>query len=152
MLLINACKSVVSYPSIPSINYTGYTLERTLTDSTIRDSIVLVKISFTFVDGDGDLFSPDTSFRSLFVNIYKNEMDSFVRVPDSTLSAKPSFHLPYDQVMDRTGQNKTQKGKMEFNFPFLIPVPYDSVKLEFYITDLSGNKSNSAITPIVKLR
>lgn len=147
---INACEGTTSYPNTPEIEFNSFKISNER--DTLGNIVKNADITFKFVDGDGDLFTPDTSFRSLFLSLYKFGPDSFVKVPDSTLYPPPSFHLPYSSVMDRNGQNKTQKGTLEFSYPFYFYNSNDSIKLEFYITDMAGNKSNVIKTPGFRIR
>lgn len=148
--MANGCEGVQSYPNVPEIEFKSC---KVFDDrDTLGNIVKTVGVTITFVDGDGDLFAPDASFRSLFLSLYKFGPDSFVRVPDSTLFPLPTFHLPYSSVMDRNGQNKTQKGTLEFSYPFYYYQPNDSIELEFYITDLAGNKSNVIKTPGFRLK
>jgi hypothetical protein len=50
--------------------------------------------------------------------------------------------LPYDEKLDRVGQNKMVKGTIRVELFFPPTLPYDTMKLEFYIRDRGLNKSN----------
>lgn len=54
--------------------------------------------------------------------------------------------LPYDEKMDREGQNKTIKGTIRVTLYFPLELPYDTMRLEFYIRDRALNKSNVEAT------
>ena len=146
-LLTSSCDKLTSYPATPSIDYDSYKLVDTVDDPTLRNPIKMLEVTFKFVDGDGDLFTADTSVRSLFLTFYQKINGDFVKVPDSTLFTKPAISFPYSSLMDRTGQNKTQKGTITFDYPFYYPMPFDTIEMEFYITDLAGNKSNVVKIP-----
>jgi len=146
-LMLSSCGKVTSYPGVPSIDYESYKLVDTIDDPTLRNPVKMLEVTFKFVDGDGDLFTPDTSVRSLFLTFYNKVDGSFVQVPDSTLFTKPAISFPYSSLMDRSGQNKTQKGTITFDYPFYYPLPYDTIELQFYIQDVAGNKSNVVLIP-----
>jgi hypothetical protein len=58
-------------------------------------------------------------------------------------------YLPYDEKLNRTGQNKTVKGIIRVEIPFQkqeIP-EYDSMRFEFFIRDRALHKSNVEIAP-----
>jgi hypothetical protein len=54
--------------------------------------------------------------------------------------------LPYDEKMNREGQNKTIKGTMRVTLYFPLELPYDTMRLQFYIRDRELNKSNVEVT------
>ncbi|MBN1118304.1 MAG: hypothetical protein JXA77_13930 [Bacteroidales bacterium] len=54
--------------------------------------------------------------------------------------------LPYDEKLDRVGQNKTVKGTIRIGMFFPAELPYDTMRLEFYIRDRALNKSNIEVT------
>ena len=58
------------------------------------------------------------------------------------------FHqqFPYSDKLDRVGQNKTVKGTVRIGILFPQELPYDTMRLEFYIRDRAMNKSNVEVT------
>jgi hypothetical protein len=140
-LLCHACEKPKSYPPVPEIGYESYSVKdgRDTLDNKVR--VLDVKISFA--DGDGDLFSSDTT-KNLFLTFYKRINGVFTEIPSADFYPPPWFSLPYDaSVMDKSnGQNKTQKGDIEFKYLFYYPLIADTIELDLYVKDMAGNKSN----------
>ena len=150
ILISDACQKAVSYPAEPQISLKSYEFTNAI-DTTTKTTGKLLTVTLNFTDGDGDLFSlfKDTvSQRSkIHLTFYKKENGIFVLVPDSFWHTPYNFTLPYESVMDRNGQNKTQKGTIEFSNYFLPGFPFDTVKVGCTIMDMAFNKSNEVILP-----
>lgn len=82
---------------------------------------------------DSTKFSIDSTIKEI---IYDTEYD--------TLYLNQLF--PYDQKLDRVGQNKTVKGIVRVGILFPTELPYDTMRLEFYIRDRALHKSNVEVT------
>jgi hypothetical protein len=148
---IYSCDKIKSYPETPKIEYESYRLIDTLDQ--LQNPVKMLFVRFSFVDGDGDLFNPyaspvdsagnDTTTNSkLFFSFYQKIDGLFVKVPDSWYKEKPRYSFKWDDVMLRDGQNKTQKGSMEFSYQFYNPMPFDTINVRYYIEDLAYHKSN----------
>ncbi len=159
----NSCDKVTSYPPEPELEFKSYTLS-IVKDTSVKDTSKRkiigksLKFEFSFVDGDGDLFSPiDTTnlnspVSKLFWTYFEKRNGEFVQVSDSSLKTPTYFHFPYSDVMKRDGQNKTQKGTFEYTYLFYNPIPYDTLEIEFYIVDMAEHKSNVVRTSQIVLQ
>ena len=146
--IVSACQNVDSYPPEPTISLKSFKFAN---DSSSGIKGKLLTISLDFTDGDGDLFTeyPDSlSLRSkAHLIFYKKKNGVFTQVPDSYWSVPYNFTLPYSSAMDRTGQNKTQKGTIEFSNFFLPGFPFDTVKVGCTIMDMAYHPSNEVMLP-----
>lgn len=132
-----SCHKIETYPSTPQIEYLKFYKE----DSSI---------SFSFIDGDGDIgflqgdtiFTPDgdTVAENLFVTLYE-KIDSVYE--EVSLLIPLYFRIP--NIVPQ-GVNKTLKGEINFKFN-LIGLEIDTFKFEFYIVDNALHKSNIETTP-----
>lgn len=153
IFIVNACQKTASYPAEPQISLNSYSFVDTLDPNVSQVKEKLLTISLHFTDGDGDLFTqfPDTSSTNLRAKIhlsfYKKENGAFTLVPDSFWRTPYNYTLPYSDVMERTGQNKTQKGTIDFSTVFLPYFPFDTVQVECFITDLANHQSNKVRLP-----
>jgi len=150
LIAINSCDKVKSYSSVPQIGFVSYKLTETV--DALQNKVKSLVVNFNFVDGDGDLFDPDSTDVTspkgkLFLIFYQKKSGVFVQVPDSLLLTPPSFKLPYGDVMQREGQDKTQKGTIQFSYPFYYPMPYDTIKVKFYVADMAENHSDTLLIP-----
>ena len=135
-ILLFACRKIESYPDTPQIKYVKFEQ----TDSSI---------TFSFIDGDGDIgFEQGDSLigdsiikHNLFITLYEKVDTVFEEV----LFQIPLFYrIP--NVMPQ-GQNKTLKGEIVFSFSAIKPFDYDTFKFEFFIIDNAFHESNKEITP-----
>lgn len=145
ILLTEACKKIEQLSSIPQIEYINFQISDTTDILGNRDKCG--KLRFSFQDGDGDIGvhdqSPDTN--DLNIILYRKVNGIMTMVPDSVIDPLKisSFRIPY---MERTGQNKILKGKIEIFFLYLDYSPSDTIKYDFNIEDRAGNLSNTAST------
>jgi hypothetical protein len=147
LLIISfSCKDVESYSDIPYIELKSYKVDDG-TD-TLGNKVKDLTFEFSFVDGDGDLFSPldsinrDLPTSKLHWIFYEKTDGVFVQIPDSLMKTPTYFHLPYSDVMERNGQNKTQKGTIKYNYQLSYPLQYDTLEIEFYVVDMAYHQSN----------
>jgi hypothetical protein len=144
-----SCDKIKSYSDVPHIDYLSYQLLDTK-DPDLGNSQKTLVINFKFVDGDGDLFDPDTvdnNKSKLFLTIYQKKEGVFTQIPDSFFHPQLAFRLPYGQVMERTGQNKTQKGTIQYSYSFVYPMPFDTIQVKLYITDMAEHHSDTIQVP-----
>jgi hypothetical protein len=148
IVLTDACQNVVSYPPEPHISLKSFTFTN---DSSSGVNGKLLTITLNFTDGDGDLFTPyqDTaSLRSkVHLTFYQKVNGTFIQVPDSFWQTPYNFSLPYSSLMDRNGQNKTQKGTIEFSNFFLPGFPFDTAQVGITIMDMAFHQSNEVMLP-----
>lgn len=153
-----ACEKPQSYPPEPEISLKSCEVLDSVDQLGNPGRIVVMK--FDFVDGDGDLSSPGkrpiavingdsidtTTYSRIFLKLYEKKNGVYEVVPDSLLKTPTAFDLPYGEKMAREGQNKTQKGEIQFNYfyynLFGSSLP-DTIRIDFYIKDFSYNRSNT---------
>ncbi len=146
-----ACRKTEVYSEIPEIGYLSFFFRDT-TDLLGNRSVVGA-LTFSFVDGDGDLGlkqPPDSakpgdpSYSNLFFKLFAFKDGMLTEVPESDLAFPLSYRIPY---MEPEGPDKTLKGEIEVEFLYLA-FPYDTIGYEFYITDRAAHESNVVNTPI----
>lgn len=154
-IIFYSCEDVRSYPDVPEIESMSYKV----TDSmdVLGNKTRHLSIIINFADGDGNLSTPNarptsvvngdtldtTTYSKIFLTFYTKINRVYTKVPDEQLEPPPVFIIPYGDVMQRNGQNKLIKGKIVVNYGFYFPMPYDTLKIKAYITDLAYNKSNT---------
>lgn len=160
LLLFFACVEFEPVSPIPNIKYKSINFV-VAKDSVLSNSGLLnAVLEFDFVDGDADLGVydevhndenlPDSVKFGIFIDLYeKVDGEYFKRYivqPIDTFPFLDTFELntllPYDQKMDRVGQNKTIQGIIRSSILFSKDAPFDTMMLEFYIRDRALNKSN----------
>lgn len=161
MLALFSCKEKEIYPVIPSIQYADINF---LSNSSGNDSIM--KMSFTFKDGDGDIglddadtfapFNPITDsagnslnryYYNAYVYLYKKANGDFVPVKRPFVN--DTFYYAY-RVMNLTpeGRHKAIRGTIELSIeqPILTD-PGDTLIYKFFIYDRALNQSNWSESP-----
>ena len=155
------CQKIEKVSDIPEIEFKSLTFEKQL--DTLGYN-TLATIEFSFIDGNADLgvydeinadsSLPDSMRYGIFINFYEKlngsyiqryfvqEIDSFPYLDTLTLN----MLLPYDEKLDRTGQNKTVSGIIRAGITLTTSLPYDTMRFEFYIRDRALNKSNVQYT------
>lgn len=146
-LFVSNCEKIQSYPPVPHIQYLSCSLTDTV--DILSNKVKVLSVNFSFEDGDGDLFRDTTiedSLCKIYYTVFQQKNGS--KVPMTNSSLPPYYNFPWDPLMERTGQNKLQKGTMTFNYSFNLPFPVDTVNLVFFITDGSNHKSNIVEVPV----
>ncbi|MBI4648185.1 MAG: hypothetical protein HY738_16780 [Bacteroidia bacterium] len=154
IVLFLSCEKPETYPIIPSIQFKAMYAYDT-TDALGNDGIIPTLV-FTFIDGDGDIgikeeetrdsssiFSDSIYSNNLFLTIYDKIDGEFQ--PIELIDYSFDYRIPY---IVREGNNKTLKGEIWVE---LLPLYYDTVKIEFYILDRALHQSNVETTPEVIL-
>jgi hypothetical protein len=157
------CPEIEQVSPIPEVNFQSLKFEEVY--DTILDQVLTMGIlEFDFIDGDADLgvydeinnniSLPDSVRYGIFINFYEKiegnyierffveEIDSFPYL--DTLTFNQLF--PYDEKLDRVGQNKIIKGIVRSGIVFPTSLPFDTMRLEFYIRDRAIHKSNIEYT------
>jgi len=143
--LLASCRKIESFPPEPSIAYERFDVS----DSTdlLGNHKLIGSLWFSFIDGDGDLGSADTTEASgkynLFFTMYEKTEGEFIVVGEDKIGEPIRFIIPY---MERTGQNKTLKGEINVKFEYFFDI-FDTIRYDFYIIDRAGNESNLETTP-----
>jgi hypothetical protein len=151
------CSAYESYPSIPEIHFKKLVVADTVTKEMEVEKLAF--LTFSFVDGDGDIgISPQD-----VDSISKIHYTWYQRLPDSTY--KPyqfsgsvimqTSNIPWKSVMDKTkAQNKVLKGtiRLQLFTPTTLPEGVDTMRVEYYIFDRAGNQSNVDFIPDFSMR
>jgi hypothetical protein len=152
-----ACEKIRSYPAEPEISHKSHNLS-VATDA-LGNKVYLLEFEFGFVDGDGDLTSPlsplrsndtidTTTYSSFAYKIWAKNKGVYKPyiAPRETTSVVYE-NLPWEDFMGRDGQNKTFKGSIIKRIEFYQPYPFDTFKVEYFVTDFEYHKSNVVDIP-----
>ena len=147
-----SCEKSNSYSEIPEICFMK--LEVTTEGKDILGNPLKHKptLTFSFADGDGNIGSfsnngPSCIFYTWYKKMPNGEYEQYM-FADTTFTQKTI--IPYKDVMNREdAQNKLLKGEIKaiLSAPSVPPAGMDTVRIEFYITDRTSNKSNVEYTP-----
>lgn len=161
--LLVACVEFEPVSPIPEIEYKKLSFVAAY-DSLLENRLTAGVLEFSFRDGDadlgvydeihGDTLQPDSVRNGIFIDLYEKVDGAYRKVYIEFPIENPPFLdtldlntlLPYDQKMDRVGQNKTIQGIIRTTIFFTQPAPYDSMRMEFHIRDRALNKSNIEFT------
>ena len=148
------------YSDIPDISFKKLVIDF-LPDSMGNKEQKKAVLTFSFVDGDGDLGvlpnSDDDYSRIHYLWLYK-------KIPDATNPdffildtfkfanniTENSAKIPWDKVMNKSGaHNKVLKGTIEITIdpPMFGLQDIDTMLIDFHIFDRAKNKSNVERTP-----
>jgi len=147
-----SCSRYQSYSEVPEIHFKNLVFEDrwdTLSQKFINKPV----LTFSFIDGDGDLgVSPQDIDR-----VSKIHYTWHQKLPDQTYepfqfldgSISQKQDIPYNSVMDKSeAQNKTLKGTIEIELVKPSNLSgIDTMRVEFYIFDRAANQSNIEYTP-----
>ncbi len=170
VLLLSACKEKEIYSNIPQIEYkTAYILSSSGKDS-------LLKLVFTFKDGDGDIglndgdtlppYNPkfdsitNVSLNPYYFNCYVEyrEMVNGVFKPYIAPGTTDTFQYTYRMPsLTPEGKHKAIRGDIELDVKIstsqrLSTKAIDTIQYNIYIFDRALNKSNKITTPPVYWR
>ena len=152
-LFIFSCIKPEKYPDTPSIKYESFELKDTIDD--LDNHIKIGTLTFSFIDGNGDIGLRDEDtiapydtlsiyYYNLYIKMFKKQNGAYIPVD---LLIPLNYRIPYYVA---TGQNKTLKGKIKIDITY-NPIPYDTIKYQFYMYDRALNKSNTESTPDIIL-
>lgn len=150
ILILFSCKKTEVYSEIPEIGYKNF-LFRDTTDLLGNRSLLGV-LTFTFVDGDGDLGldqPPDTAtpgnpdYSNLFFTLFAYQNGVISEIGEDELEFPLAYRIPY---LEPEGSDKTLKGEIEVEFIY-VAFNFDTISYDFYITDRAGHESNVESTP-----
>jgi hypothetical protein len=150
------CEKAASYPDTPEIHFKGLEVKIDGADP-LGEKIKSAYLSFSFIDGDGDLGVRDVNSRDTVSKIHYTWMK---KLDDGTYEpyvyetgiTTDAIRIPYDEdVMNKDeAHNKFLKGTMDIK----LTIPYgssiagmDTIRIEFFIVDRADHKSNVDITP-----
>jgi len=152
-MLFFTCRPTVYYSEIPEIHYESFTLHDT-TDLLGNPGFAGI-LTFSFVDGDGDIglkqsdtLNPgDSSYSNLFFTLFTMNKGNLVEVDSSELAFPLNYRIPF---LDPVGKDLTLKGDIQAEFMY-VAFQYDTILYRFYLTDRAGHQSNTESTPLFVL-
>ncbi len=139
LFLFCRCVEIEEYSEIPDISFKSITVTDTVDG--LLNPAYRVDLKFDVVDGDGDigLHTYDTAAPhdvNFFLKLYQIE-DGIMN--EVTMQTPLNGRIPYIQI---DGQNTTLSAEIHRISYYTKPVPWDSVKFEFYIKDRALHSSN----------
>jgi hypothetical protein len=119
--------------SLGYVSRDSLSIQTILVDSSWADSILV------------DTVWKDTTYTKVVEKVDTTIVEYF---EDTLYVDTDYFHqqFPYSDKLERVGQNKTVKGTVRVGILFPAKLPYDTMRLEFYIRDRAMNKSNVEVT------
>jgi len=149
------CSPVQSYSEIPEIHFKGLTFEDRI-DPDLEIIIPSAILTFSFIDGDGDLgvrpidaLYEETRISKIYYTWYQ-KMPDRTYVPYQFENGETiSSDIPYDEVMNKeNAQNKVLKGTIQIGLDMPSQTQdIDTMRIGFYITDRARHQSNIEYTP-----
>ena len=145
------CSRVQSYSDVPEIGFVSLSFENVTTALGTDRMAVLV---FSFVDGDGDIGVRSRSHQDSISKIHytwqkKLTGGTYEPYKFPKTGTTDSTAIPYNSVMNKDeAQNKTLKGTIQIAlYAPDKPQDVDTMRIEYFIFDRAGNKSNVDKTP-----
>jgi len=141
-ILFTSCEKPQEFSPIPEIELISTTLKQN-----IDQNLVEATISFSFVDGDGDLGLEQSDTNGLFAPgeaYYYNLIFDFYEKKNDTLKLSPrKDYYRFQNISKSQTTNKVLKGDMEVTINFENSLSFSDTSLfRFYIYDRALNKSN----------
>lgn len=138
-VVFSTCKKPKKYSEIPEIKFLSFRLYDT---SDGLNDLKMGILSFSFVDGDGDIgaMEYDTAAplnTNLKISLYKEVDSAFQEV---IFPLPINYTIPY--LSASAGQNKTLKGEIRVKLNCVYVEQYKIVKYKFHILDRAQHKSN----------
>jgi hypothetical protein len=144
--ILLSCETPEMVSDIPEIKFKSISFAND-TDI-LGNDIKKVKLTFSLIDGDGDIGIPEDGYpgfdtldnKNLFVQMYQKIDGQFVRI-----ELFDEYTTPYQAPL---GQDKTLKADYEVTMePSIAFFNYDTIKYTFYIFDRKLHQSNIGETP-----
>ena len=152
LLFTFSCGKIEKLPPEPSITFKSFEVF----DSTdlLGNKVKGGRLTFHFVDGDGDLGLPapnqaaGSDSTNLFFTLFRKTGGTFIQVADNDPLKPSSYRIPF---MDRQGQNKILRGNIGITFLYLFYSPSDTIKYSFFVKDRAEHSSDTASTCVIIL-
>jgi len=148
LLLIGAgCDRQTDYSPVPEIWYKSFFLVDTV--DALGNPARMGILTFDFRDGDGDFGlatpnedDPPALQHNLFLTGYFVQNSELQPIPESDPNSLLLYRIPLfdDQVF-----GKPHEGTVRVEI-FLYTINYSAILYQFYVTDRSGNSSNTETT------
>lgn len=152
-LVLFTCRPVEHFSEIPEIHYKSFVLYDT--SDLLGNPGFAGILTFSFVDGDGDiglkqpdtLIQGDSNYSNLFFTLFTMKNGNLVEVDSTELAFPLNYRIPY---LEPVGKNLTLKGDIQTEFMYVL-FQYDTLLYQFYLTDRAGHQSNTESTPLIIL-
>ena len=139
--MFSACEKVETYSDIPEIKLKKFEAK---IEETALDPTLFGKLTFSFVDGGGDIGfteNSDTIDDNNIVDVIIKEYNPEGELITDTVGP---FYLPY---FKESSYKKSLKGDILINMP-RSDKSIDTAYYEFYIIDRESHQSNIVTTPV----
>ena len=152
-LVLITCRPVEHFSEIPEIHYKSFVLYDT--SDLLGNPGFAGILTFSFVDGDGDiglkqpdtLIQGDSSYSNLFFTLFAMKNGNLEEVDSTELAFPLNYRIPY---LEPTGKDLTLKGEIQTKFMYVL-FQYDTLLYRFYLTDRADHQSNRESTPLIVL-
>ena len=152
--ILGACIKTTPVSEIPEVTFKDINVIQV--QDSLGNIVKRVVLEFDFIDGDADIgmfenvgvdtidtIPPEDKNNVLLTLYYKEDSMYFEAETDSTYPEN-YYRIPYNEKLNRVGQNKTIKGTVKLNIDFYIDPEYDTMKYDFFIKDRADHESNVA--------
>jgi len=148
LIFLWSCEKPKIYSDVPEIAFKSISLANS-TD-TLGNEVKKVLLTFSLLDGDGDIGLPENGYpefeildnKNLFITLYEKIDGVFVEVD---LLAPHYYRTPF-QLPE--GQDKVLKADYEVTMEYSkMFFTYDTIKYSLFIYDRQKHKSNIIDTP-----
>jgi hypothetical protein len=152
LILIVSCEETTeTYSDEPVVDYQGFGIY--ISEDALGNKVVIGRISFDFIDGDGNLglppleensnpLLPDSLKYNFYLQLYDLQGYEYVKIPESQ-GGILKYRIPF--------LNKQPlKGTMDLDISYPVIV-HDTIFYTFYIVDRSFNRSNTDTTDVIVL-
>jgi hypothetical protein len=166
-LFLLTCETPERVSSIPEIEFISFELKNTF--DTLGNEVIAGFLTFSFIDGDGDLGNdiPKSenaedslqhqealkNAQNLFLDFYYKDSGNYIREQnDPVFYPENNYTIPV--LKRQMGQNNTLIGEIEIRLDYYKTTEkfkYDTIKYDFYIRDRKNHFSNTESTNDIAL-
>jgi hypothetical protein len=154
--ILFSCMEKQEYPDVPQLEFLSFTK---LVHPAGYDTMGILLLSYTDGDGDLGLTRGDTAGINFFLSYFRMENGEFKPVtvfnPTTGEYDTINFNNRFYELAPE-GYSGWIKGEIEDTInPLYDPRStnsIDTIKLEAYLVDRAGNKSNTIETPLIRVR
>lgn len=144
-MLIFSCKKPEVYSETPKITFKSINVTDT---STLLTDIRLVSITFSIIDGDGDIGiqkdendTVEDGYYDLIIKLFEKQNGVFQEITE--FEAENNFRMPY---VGEITQGNVLKADINVDIENIFPIKYDTVYYEIYVFDNAKHQSNTIKT------
>lgn len=138
VLILDSCEPVEDVSDIPEIHFKELSVPYIVDDNGIIT--YYMDMTFTFKDGDADIGVNGDNV---------NSPNNLILVPFQKLnglydSIDPETYQREYKIKenDLLNTGKTVQGEITVSINYLFPLPFDTIRYNFYIIDQAGHQSN----------